>query len=121
MLRWIEDWYADRSVSEPEKVKQEMDEEKPRRGLFLITSSRCPDNMMEIVSARVLIAQEKHSPGAPLVYGAALGKDNAVRLVLKIIGEMWEASGAFALEEFLLKRNEKSETCSSEDTVRCGG
>lgn len=104
----MDDCYADSSVPDPAKVMQEVDEKKPRPGLFLILLSRCPGNMMEIVSAPVLIRLEQRREKEALVIGMAQGKENAIRLVRLIIEEMWETSGSFSLEEFLFKGRVRS-------------
>ena len=103
MLKWVEGWRFDASITDPEVFRSRLDEGRVVSGLFLVTLSRTPHNLMEIIPAWMLPAVQRCSKDPVPIIGMAMGKDRAIRLVRDIITETMETSGSLSLEEFLWK------------------
>ena len=55
MLKWQENFLAGESVKDPEKIKKKLNSRKPVLGIYLLTLSDNPVNLMDIIPAAMLI------------------------------------------------------------------
>ena len=100
MTEWLKDYYKDSSVLHPEAVKKKIIQGKPPAGVYIITLSGVPGNMMEIMAAGLL--RQKHlAQRCPKIIGIALGKHRAVRLAADIVKEVYEKTGGFEVADYL--------------------
>ena len=89
MLKWQENFLAGESVKDPEEIKKKLNSGKPVLGIYLLTLSENPVNLMDIIPAAMLIQKS--------FYG----------ICPKIIGmakEMYRETGTFATAEYIENR-----------------
>ena len=55
MLKWQENFLAGESVKDPEEIKKKLNSGKPVLGIYLLTLSENPVNLMDIIPAAMLI------------------------------------------------------------------
>lgn len=103
MLKWQKDYYVGGGVKNPEKVKQKIDAGRVTLGIYLITLSDNPGNLLEIIPAAMLL-QKSYYAICPEIIGMAKGKDNAIDLASAIVKEIYAATGAFEVKEYLKNR-----------------
>ena len=58
MLKWQENFLAGESVKDPEKIKKKLNSGKPVLGIYLLTLSENPVNLMDIIPAAMLIQKD---------------------------------------------------------------
>ena len=58
MLKWQENFLAGESVKDPEKIKKKLNSGKPVLGIYLLTLSENPVNLMDIIPAAMLIQKK---------------------------------------------------------------
>ena len=102
MIEWLKDYYVDPSVFHPESVKKKIDQGRPPVGIYIITLSRTPGNLMEIMAAGFLRERGLRERG-PKIIGMALGKDRALHLARKILEEVYEQTGGFVLTDYVVR------------------
>lgn len=103
-MKWYQNIYLGEGVRPRyKKYKKWIQNKKTVPGVYLITLSENPDNIMEIISSIMLI-QEYERYGCPEIIGMALGKEEAVRIVQRIVEEMYRGTGDFHLKEYLQSR-----------------
>ena len=100
MLKWHEHVYVDEGIADTEKIRLRLDANKLTPGVYLLTFSDHPDNLMEIVPA-VSLKQQAARKLCPVIFGMAGSKDGAIELACRILKEVYDATGAFGLEEYL--------------------
>ena len=98
-------WYDHLYVGEKAKrhrfsIIQSIRQKKLRPGAYVITPPSNGNNILDIYPAAVLF-QEYYQRKDLLVLGVADGYQDALRLAGRIVGEMYEKTGTFCLEEFL--------------------
>ena len=98
MLKWQENFLAGESVKDPEKIKK-----KPVLGIYLLTLSENPVNLMDIIPAAMLI-QKSFYGICPKIIGMAKGKEEALEMVRSLIDEMYRETGTFATAEYIENR-----------------
>ena len=103
MLKWQRKLYTGESVKEPRKIRRKIEAGKLVPGIYLLTLSENPANVMEIIPAAMLI-QRSYAGICPPVIGMAKGKDEALELVRTIIEEVYGATGSFSVSEYLKNR-----------------
>ena len=77
------------SVRDPVRMRGSLEAGKYPLGLYLVTESYHPENMMEIIYAPFL-RQERMRENCPEVLGMAMGKNNAIDLVRTMVEERWQ-------------------------------
>lgn len=103
MLRWINDFYRGAGVEDPEELKAKINAGAFLPGVYLLTLSDNPENIMEILPA-VSLKQKTAVHLCPLVIGAAYGKEEAMELVCGIVEEVYQKTGSFCVEDYLKNR-----------------
>lgn len=103
MLRWINNFYRGAGVEEPEEIKAKINAGDFLPGVYLLTLSDHPQNILEIIPA-VLLKQKLVVHLCPLVIGVAYGKEEAMELVCGIVEEVYRKTGSFCVEEYLINR-----------------
>ena len=103
MLRWQKQLYTGEKVKEPHKIRRKIEAGKFVPGIYLLTLSENPANVMEIIPAAMLL-QRSYVGICPAIIGMAKGKDEAMELVRSIIEEVYGATGSFSVSEYLENR-----------------
>ena len=76
---------------------------KPVPGIYLITLSDNPRNLLEILPALTLI-QESAADMCPEIVGIAKGKEEAMDLVTEMIRTIFSETGGFEVKEYWKNR-----------------
>lgn len=103
MLKWLDNYYIGKEIKKPEKIRGKIDSGKPAAGVYLITLSENPGNILEILPAVTLVQKAAYAV-CPMIVGMTKGKDNAIELVKDILEEVYGKTGAFQVEEYLKNR-----------------
>ena len=103
MLKWQENFLAGEAVKDPEKIKKKLNSGKPVLGIYLLTLSENPVNLMDIIPAAMLI-QKSFYGICPKIIGMAKGKEEALEMVRSLIDEMYRETGTFATAEYIENR-----------------
>ncbi len=103
MLHWLDRYYIGEGVSKNVQLQARINAGKAVQGIWLITLSNNPDNLMEIIPAAMLVQRSAYD-SCPTIIGMAKGKDEAIQLVEKIIKTMYRKTGGFGIREFLSDR-----------------
>lgn len=98
-------WYNRLYVGEKAKkhrfsIIQSIRRRKYRMGVFVITPASNGNNILDIYPLATLLApyyREKEF----LILGIAQGYGEALELAAKIVGDMYQKTGSFCLEDFL--------------------
>lgn len=103
MLQWYKNCYLGEGIRDAEKIRNKIEQGKLVHGIYLVTFSDNPDNLLEILPAVVL----KQSPVrslCPEIIGMAKGKEEAMAMVSEILSEVYEETGTFQVREYLKNR-----------------
>lgn len=103
MLKWQENFLTGESVKDPEKIKKKLNSGKPVPGIYLLTLSENPVNLMDIIPA-VMLIQKSFYGICPKIIGMAKGKEEALEMVRSLIDEMYRETGTFATAEYIENR-----------------
>ena len=103
MLKWKKKYNIGESVKAPVKVQSKINAGKPVPGIYLLTLSDNPGNIMEIIPA-VMLVQKPAYDLCPVIIGMAKGKEEALELVQKIVEEVYRETGSFEIREYMKNR-----------------
>mgnify|MGYP000599448054 CR=1 FL=1 len=103
MLKWQENFLAGESVKDPEKIKKKLNSGNPVLGIYLLTLSENPVNLMDIIPAAMAMLIQKSFYGICPI-GMAKGKEEALEMVRSLIDEMYRETGTFATAEYIENR-----------------
>lgn len=103
MLKWYKDFYVGEGLKNPDKLKKKIEDGKLTFGIYLITLSDNPDNLLEIIPAAMLLQKTCYEL-CPEIIGMARGKDDAIDMVADIVMEIYRATGAFQVKEYFKNR-----------------
>ena len=103
MLKWREDYYVGEGIKDAEKTKKRIDAGKVALGVYLVTLSENPGNLLEIIPSYMLI-QKSYYAKCPEISGMAKGKDEATDLAVDIVKNIYGETGAFQVKEYFKNR-----------------
>ncbi len=103
MLRWQEGYRVGENVRKPEKIKRRLDAGKYVHGIYLLTLSENPANIMDVIPADMLI-QKSFCRICPPIIGMAGDKEEALEMVKNLVDEVYRATGAFRITEYIENR-----------------
>nr|WP_289046168.1 hypothetical protein [uncultured Blautia sp.] len=103
MLKWREDYYVGEGIKDAEKTKKRIDAGKVALGVYLVTLSENPGNLLEIIPSYMLI-QKSYYAKCPKIIGMAKGKDEATDLAVDIVKNIYGETGAFQVKEYFKNR-----------------
>ena len=103
MLKWYKNFYVGEGLKNPDIIKKKIEDGKLTFGIYLITLSDNPDNLLEIIPAAMLL-QKTFYELCPEIIGMARGKDDAIDMVTDIVMEIYRATGAFQVKEYFKNR-----------------
>lgn len=99
MLKWCKDLRIGEGVKRADKIRRKLNHGKIVPGVYLITFSENPRNLLEIIPALTMI-QQNAADICPEIIGLAGDKDE----VVEIIQEVYDATGDFRIEEYWKNR-----------------
>jgi len=100
MLKWHDHYYVGESVRDESAVREKLDAGKPVPGIYLVTFSDNPHNILEIIPA-VTLFQKTAARLCPEIVGMAKGMDEAMELVQMIVQTVYEETGDVLVEKYL--------------------
>ncbi|MBU5481940.1 hypothetical protein [Blautia sp. MSJ-19] len=103
MLKWHKKYYKGNGIQHASRIRLKLALGKPVPGVYLITLSDNPHNLLEILPAMTLI-QETAARMCPEIVGIASGKDEALELVTLMIQTIYEETGDFKVKEYWKNR-----------------
>lgn len=103
MLKWQNNFLIGESIKNPGKIKKKLNNGKLVPGIYLLTLSQNPSNLMDIIPAALLL-QKSFCGICPKIIGMAKGKEEALEMVRSLIDEMYTDTGAFAIAEYIENR-----------------
>lgn len=103
MQDWLLKYYVGQGVKKPEKIRKKIDSGKLAPGVYLVTLSDNPGNLLEIFSA-VLLMQKPFAALCPRILGMAMGKEEALEMASQIIMEVYGCTGTFCIKEYFKNR-----------------
>ena len=103
MLKWQKNFLTGESVKDPEKIKKKLNSGKLVPGIYLLTLSETPLNLMDIIPAAMLIQRSFYGI-CPKIIGMAKGKEEALEMVRSLIDAMYRETGTFAAAEYIENR-----------------
>lgn len=101
-MEWYARLYTD-SVTGPKKERfiTEIEEQKYRGNLYLITLAANPKNQLELLSVHQLRFPYIRR-NCPMVVGLASGRESALRLLERIVQEVLQNTGDVKLRDYFL-------------------
>ena len=103
MLKWHDHYYVGESVRDESAVREKLDAGKPVPGIYLVTFSDNPHNILEIIPA-VTMFQKTAARLCPEIVGMVKGMDEAMELVQMIVQTVYEETGDVLVEKYLKNR-----------------
>ena len=103
MLKWRKDYFVGEGIRDAGKAKARIDVGKVAFGVYLVTLSENPGNLLEIVPSYMLI-QKSYYARCPEIIGMAKGKDEAMDLAVDIVKNIYGETGAFQVKEYFKNR-----------------
>ena len=103
MLKWREDYYVGEGIKDAAKARTRIDAGRMAFGVYLVTLSENPGNLLEIVPSYMLI-QKSYYARCPEIVGMAKGKDEAIDLAVDIVKNIYGETGAFQVKEYFKNR-----------------
>lgn len=102
MPNWIRNFYVGSQIREPQKIKKKIDQGKPVVGIYLITLSDNPGNLLDIIPAALLL-QKSYARLCPPIIGMEKGKEAAIEAAAAMVTEVYEATGDFRVKEYWMR------------------
>lgn len=103
MLKWHKNYYKGTTVKNVTGIRLKLIQGKPVPGIYLITLSENPHNLLEIVPALTLI-QETAARMCPEIIGIAKGKEEAMELIQEMVQTVYKETGSFNIKEYWKNR-----------------
>ena len=103
MLKWREDYYVGEGMKAAEKTKKRIAAGKVALGVYLVTLSENPGNLLEIIPSYMLI-QKSYYAKCPEILAMVMCKDEATDLAVDIVKNIFGETGAFQVKEYFKNR-----------------
>lgn len=103
MLKWWEHCYISEGIKGSAFLRGKINGGKAAPGIYLVTLSHNPHNIMEIIPAVVLVQKAAYEL-CPLIIAMAKGKEEAIELAIKIAETCYKEIGSFQIKEYIKNR-----------------
>lgn len=103
MLKWNKDLRIGEGVKKVDKIRRKLNHGKIVPGIYLITFSENPRNLLEIIPALTMV-QQSAADICPEIVGLAGDKDEAMEMVTEMIQEVYDKTGDFRIQEYWKNR-----------------
>lgn len=102
-MNWMRDYYIGEGIRDAEAIQAKLEQGKLVPGVYLVTLSHNPHNILEILPAVVLF-QKKAARMCPQIVGMARGEEEAVELVRRIVDSVYQETGDVQIEDYIKNR-----------------
>lgn len=103
MLKWRKDYYVGDGIKNAVRARERIDAGRVTFGVYLVTLSENPGNLLEIVPAYMLVQKSYYARCSEII-GMAKGKDEAIDLAVDIVKNIYGETGAFQVKEYFKNR-----------------
>lgn len=103
MLKWHKHYYRGADIRNMSWIRLKLDQGKPVPGIYLITLSENPHNLLEILPSLTLI-QKTAAHLCPEIVGVASSKDEAMDLIASMVQNIYEETGELKIKEYWKNR-----------------
>lgn len=103
MLKWHEGYYIGKTIRDAKSIQEKLEHGKLVPGIYLVTLSHNPCNILEILPA-VTLFQKTASRNCPEIIGIARGQEEAMELVRSVVDTVYKETGDVQVEEYLKNR-----------------
>lgn len=107
---WYENLYIGESIPKKngkiKRLKWKIDHNAGLLNIYIIVLCRCGDNLLEIIPSKELL-QKAYPKKGLFVVGIARGYDEALQTAAGIVIDVYQHTGGFQVEQYLL-RNTKA-------------
>ncbi|MDO5389528.1 MAG: hypothetical protein Q4F24_00375 [Eubacteriales bacterium] len=104
MLNWYENLYvSERASKKLKRTISRINRQKVTPEIYVLTFPSNDKNVIDIVSANVLL-QTAVRKRCPKIIGLAKGKEDALELMQTILMETYKCTGGFCVKEYLENR-----------------
>ena len=103
MLNWMDNYYIGETVKHPDEIRQRLDSGKLVPGIYLITLSHNPHNILEILPS-VVLYQPTAARLCPQIVGMAKGWFEAAELVRYLVDRVYRETGDVQVADYLKNR-----------------
>ena len=101
-MTWHEKLYVGESiVHKTKKIKWKICHNAGQVNIYVITLASNEQNLLDIIPAHELL-QKGYPKESLYVVGLAKGYDEALEVAASIVDEVYQATGAFAVREYLI-------------------
>jgi len=101
MLKWFKNLYiGDTANKQKNRIIWKVNHGVGVWDIYLITLASNPDNLLDIISANMLL-QKPIRRRCPLIVGLASGHEEALQLVEQIISDVYQKTGAVAVRQYI--------------------
>jgi hypothetical protein len=101
MLKWFKNLYVGDTVTKQEnRIIWKVNHGVGVWDVYLITLATNSDNLLDIISANMLL-QKTVRRSCPLIVGLAFGYEEALQLVEQIVSEVYQKTGAVAVRQYI--------------------
>ena len=99
-MNWYQNLYSGKTAEKKkDRLIREIDGEKYRGNIYLITLAANPENQLEILSVHQLRFSYIRR-NCPLILGIASGYEEALDVLKKMVEEVYEATGDVKIREY---------------------
>ncbi|MCF0133468.1 MAG: hypothetical protein HUJ72_06350 [Blautia sp.] len=97
MLDWMEHFYIDSSIQNPQKVKEKLDKGRPVVGIYLLTRPANDEDMLEMISAVSLVQKGLYSR-CPQIIAMAKSRERAIEILRELTEASYKKHGTVNLQ-----------------------
>lgn len=106
-MKWYKNLYVGSQAFEKRrKIIWKTGHRKLQHNVFLLTLPSNEKNQLDIISANLLL-QPYFKKRDVAIVGIAIGKDEAVELLIQLVQDVYVETGQASIREYLMKRDWK--------------
>lgn len=99
-MKFFQDMYVSEAVaSHTDELIAKIKQNSAVKGLYLIVLAENPKNLLEIIASREIV-KTLYSKREFWIVGLAGGRKDALQLVERIVGQMYEQTGKFDVRAY---------------------
>lgn len=108
-MDWYEEFYAGEGIAgKKDKIKRKILRQEGQIGIYVITLSSNPENLLDIIPSWELM--QKHYPKSGLlVVGLEKGYENAMELAGMIVMDVYQETGTFQIRDYFLEKHKENQ------------
>ena len=108
-MDWYEEFYAGEGIAgKKDKIKRKILRQEGQIGIYVITLSSNPENLLDIIPSWELM--QKHYPKSGLLVGGLeKGYENAMELAGMIVMDVYQETGTFQIRDYFLEKHKENQ------------